>query len=295
MYEMATRLLVLHARTPLHPPTRPPNRVVDQPGQREVHTEFPLIAATGLKGALRAKAERAFSQEPAAVKILFGPDTQAASEGAGAVAVTDARCLAFPVRSLQQVFVWVTCPLVLRRLGRDLALAGGGGPPSPPPVAAGIALCASRFDAPLVLEELALAVRTDADWQTAAAQIAALAPPDVQADLRERLVLVSDGDFKHFVRYCTQVSARIALGPRKTTSDGGNLWYEETLPPESLFYGLLLADRPRVAEGSAMSAADVLDKLSDLLERAPYLQVGGNETVGQGWCRVRLHGAGEGR
>ena len=51
-----------------------------------------------------------------------------------------------------------------------------------------------------------------------------------------------------------------------------NLWYEETLPPDTLMY-LLLGERA-----------------SGTLETVPtfdYLQLGGNETVGQGWFAVR--------
>ncbi len=46
----------------------------------------------------------------------FGPATDSASEFAGSVSFTDARLLAFPVRSLAGVFAHVTCPAVLRRL-----------------------------------------------------------------------------------------------------------------------------------------------------------------------------------
>ena len=44
---------------------------------------------------------------------------------AGAVAFSDARILAFPVRSLSGVFAWVTCPAVLDRLSRDFGLVDG--------------------------------------------------------------------------------------------------------------------------------------------------------------------------
>ena len=52
---------------------------------------------------------------------------------AGAITLTDARILAFPVRSLKGVFAWVTCPAVLERLARDLGLARHPAPPGATP------------------------------------------------------------------------------------------------------------------------------------------------------------------
>ena len=67
---------------------------------------------------------------------LFGPPTAGAGEFAGALSVSDARLLAFPVRSLKGVFAWVSCPAVLTRLQRDACLAGCSDlPPVIPPVA----------------------------------------------------------------------------------------------------------------------------------------------------------------
>jgi len=47
--------------------------------------------------------------------------------------VTDARLVAFPVRSLRGVFAWVTCPAALTRLNRDLHLGRHEIPPLPTP------------------------------------------------------------------------------------------------------------------------------------------------------------------
>ena len=61
--------------------------------------------------------------------------------------MTDARLLAFPVRSLKGVFAWVTCPAVLERFHRDLQLARLGAPPLPLGVPKSEqALCAAASD-----------------------------------------------------------------------------------------------------------------------------------------------------
>jgi len=106
----------------------------------------------------------------------------------------------------------------------------------------------------------------------------------------KRLVVIPNDDFQHLVRYATQVSARIQLNERKTTDgDGGNLWYEETLPPETLMYALALCHDPRRGNDQIQDAGQVAQKLQALLEDR-FLQIGGNETVGQGWCCVKISG-----
>lgn len=297
-----SRLVVLHALTFLHPGTGQTTGVVDLPIQREIHTGFPMIASSGLKGSLRDKAECDWGKG-GVVDEVFGSDPGVGSEvvlKAGALAVTDARILAFPVRSLQKVFVWVTCPMVLRRLRRDMELGGLS--------VAGIPLdlrvqtervLAPRgggFQSPLVLEEIAFEVVPQLDLigvttpGGAGKGITALFPDDMREEIADRLVAISDEDFQYLVRHATQVSARIALNERKTTTgDGGNLWYEETLPPETIMYALLVASKPRNGGEGLKDASGVIMKVEELFATG-YLQVGGNETVGQGWCRVVIRG-----
>ena len=124
-------LLFLHAQTAMHPGSGTALGVVDLPVQRERHTQWPVIPGSSLKGVLRdccrqqvpGKRGRDADADPDLV-TAFGPPAAEADKHAGALSVTDARILAFPVRSLRGVFAWVTCPAVLQRLGRDLQLAG---------------------------------------------------------------------------------------------------------------------------------------------------------------------------
>lgn len=296
-----SRLLFLQAVTFLHPGTGQSTGVVDLPVQREVHTGFPLYSASGLKGALRDKAETGkWGKDTDEVRSLFGNESSGTDSTAGALSVTDARILAFPVRSLQRVFLWVTCPMVIERLRRDselLRLEGqiesiGDGPPE------GHAWVhnESQIGPSLVLEEVSLVPDPKATVDNLARQIEDFAGTE-SGFKAKRLVIVTDEDFGYFVRYATQVSARIKLNERKTTGDGGNLWYEETLPPETLLYALILCHRARTGvepngsdEDSKGSAAWVAKRLDDLIDDK-FLQIGGNETVGQGWCRIACHPA----
>jgi len=286
------RIITLLAETFLHPGTGQSTGVIDLPIQRERHTNFPMIQSTGLKGSLRDLAEQKWGKGSKDIEVIFGPDAQGADRGAGALAITDARILAFPVRSLQHVFVWITCPMVLTRLKRDFALAQISR--SIPEKKVSETKCKvakdNSFDSPLVLEEISLEIE-DERINGIADEIANLCPDaQVGKAIKERLVLVSDNDFKYFVSYATQVSARIKLTDNKTSE---NLWYEETLPPETIMYTLVLANKPRNggAEG-VTNASEVMNKIETELfaESKGYIQIGGNETVGQGWCSVRIGG-----
>ncbi|RMI19935.1 MAG: type III-B CRISPR module RAMP protein Cmr4, partial [Calditrichaeota bacterium] len=100
MYQNA--LLTLHAVTFLHPGAGQSTGLVDLPVQRERHTGFPMLASSGLKGSLRDKAEQAWGRDNADVAVIFGsPEAGGSDSCAGALIVSDARILAFPVRSLQ--------------------------------------------------------------------------------------------------------------------------------------------------------------------------------------------------
>lgn len=319
------RLLILYAQTFLHPGAGSTTGVVDLPIQREVNTNFPYIAGSGLKGSLRDKAEALARYGAAApgqddagktagrakVATVFGPEAKASDDYASCIAVGDAKILAMPVRSLTRTFFWVTSPLALARLRRDLVAIGEepswqipsvpDGPTALVPTACFVSGAGGQDGQPgrggqLMLEELNFNVKPDEVVGQIARDIASLLPPNVGQVFVDKFAcdfaLLSDEDFTHLVRFGTQVSARIALNERKTTSgDGGNLWYEEYLPPETVFYSLLYMNTPRNAgekDSPFATAADAMRYLTEDVLGDGYLQVGGNETQGQGWCLVRV-------
>ncbi|MEW6574129.1 MAG: type III-B CRISPR module RAMP protein Cmr4 [Bacillota bacterium] len=266
---MKNAILGLLAETSLHPGTGQVVGAVDLPVAREKPTDYPVIVGSSLKGALRDRAEQAWRGEDERIKKIFGdPDK------AGAVAVTDARLLLLPVRSLSGHYKWVTCPYLLERYQRDGELAGMTAGISVPRPEKGRAV-ANQGQGQLFLEELS--------FEVAAFDLTpvfeAVSPLIRHASVRERLsgglVVVNDDEFAYFARHSLAVNARNVLDDDTKTSK--NLWYEETLPPDSLFYALLFA-RP--------GQDDALSSLAEILKERPYLQVGGNETVGQGWCAV---------
>ena len=98
---MQHALLGLTAETSLHAGTGRSTGVIDLPIMRESHTGWPCVYGSAVKGALRGLAH---SSQSTAIHDIFGPDTQNASDHAGALAVGDARLLLLPVRSLSSHF-----------------------------------------------------------------------------------------------------------------------------------------------------------------------------------------------
>ncbi len=287
-----TALLGLLAETSLHAGAGQMAGVIDLPIQREAHTAWPVVYGSAVKGALRALAE----EQNAPWRIpVFGPETANASDHAGALLVSDARLLLLPVRSLTSHFKWVTCPALLKRLRADAERLGlpdfdlGAIPEVPTRNTALLPVCTTSA---LYLEEF----RFDADAADLNAIIAVLASLMGRADavsaLQAQLVLVHDDRFNHLAQFATPVNAHVGLFNETKTVKPGALWYEESLPPDTLLYVALHAQAAR-ADGANMTAVDVLNHITHDLFIRPYLQLGGNETVGMGWCKVTIRRTGD--
>lgn len=270
---MKIAMLGFLAETPIHPGAGRGLGVVDLPVAREAATDYPVIVGSSLKGALRDKAETVDVD----VKARFGkPDF------AGDLMVSDGRLLLLPIRSLTTSFRWATCPHLIERYLRDLRRAGLDGQPEVPEMKERrFALAKGEQD--LFLEERQFKVTGEpADGLTGSIK-PLLLHEETRKRLGTQIAVLHDSDFAWFARYGLTIQARNNLaddGSKKSN----NLWYEETLPPETVMYALVAARRAE--------ASDALDKLFPA--NAPYLQVGGNETVGHGWFGVTVRRRGEG-
>lgn len=295
MFDKAA-ILFLYAETPLHAGSGTSLGVVDLPIQRERTTGYPMIQASGLKGCLRDIA----SADPQKVEIVFGPDTQRASDHAGALSVGDARILLFPVRSLMGVFAWVTSPNVLARFKREAEMTGlsvSWIPTGPMDdrtalVADGSILIANGK---VVLEEFAFTARTDSGVKAIAQWLKDKALPagDEYAywrdTLEKRLVILPENAFRDFVQLSTEVIARVRIDGTKKTVERGALWTEEHLPSETLLYATLFASKPRGQNPpfDLRDAAAVLNFVKNAVD-GKRLQLGGNATVGRGIVKARV-------
>jgi len=293
---MNKHLLTLYTRTPLHVGCGTSVDVVDLPIMRERISHFPVIPGSSLKGVLLQAAREHFENGtharskdglPAEAKLLFGAiDSEGTGDGkkqianAGCVQIMEAKLLAFPVRSLAGCFAWLTCPTALERFQRDTGTTF-----TIPKVAKDHVIAGSELlvDNQVVLEEYALDVQQGESIDSIATALAPLTDdPLWQAKHPTRLAIVHDENFQHFVTTCTEVVARIVLNPATRTNT--NLFNQENVPCEALFYTVLsvLSPRRQGSDGDANSL------LTDLLKANPTLQIGGDETTGHGLCET-LH------
>ncbi|MCY4305875.1 MAG: type III-B CRISPR module RAMP protein Cmr4 [Aestuariivita sp.] len=287
-------LMFLHCLTAIHPGSGRAMDVVDLPVQRERHTQWPTIPASTLKGVLRSSNQ---STDEEWVLAAFGSKSDNNNANAGAISISDARIIAFPVRSLKGVFAWTTCPAILDRLRRDITIANY------PPiesfdfsnVSGNQVLCPK--DSPLLIENSRMLLEEFdfervghdqgiGDW---IAQHSVLDQPTAKR-IQSHMVVVSDDAFGHFVRHATDISARIALDSETRTVKQGALFYEEHLPPETIFYALISSTDSRRETYSA-KAINIIQKICD--ETSRTLQIGGNSTLGKGLCAVRIENKSE--
>ena len=95
--------------------------------------------------------------------------------------------------------------------------------------------------------------------------------------------MVADDNVLNFMcQTALPVDAHIAIDDKTGTVAPGALWYEESVPPETIFYGVMGVDRSY--DGRDKKA----DELSDLLcKQAPKcFQVGGKSTTGKGFVQL---------
>ena len=300
--------------------------LVDLPVQRERHTNWPSIPGSAIKGVVRdacrerisertdldlldryddkpdKRAERTGTKRQRAdatmlLNVAFGPPTAAAAEFAGSVSFTDARLLAFPVRSLAGVFAYVTCPAVLRRLERDLNMGGQSIRLSFPSVSETDVIvpgenCPCLIGGDKVVLEEFLFNKVPGSCRDVADRIAGHILPGgpaheaTRSHFRTSLVLVGDNWFNHFAQHATEIMARVRLDYETKTVAEGALFYEEYVPPETLFYSIVIANGSRAMRSNLLDASRVLQVVTENLPSV--IQIGTNQTTGKGFCFTNM-------
>lgn len=258
-------VFLVYTLSPLHAGIGQSIGKVDLPIEREKHTTYPCVYATGLKGALKKYCDKNNGLD---IKLFFGDESDPA--GMGGAIFTDLKILLFPVRSSKDCFKWVTCNHVLERFKRDLTIVSYD--------SSGLSNLSLTNAAPIldgsfdpqnqnhvILEDFVFTYQN-----IDASQKFLHGSWDV---LKDNVYTIENGLFKYFVNHATQIIARNKLKENKTSD---NLWYEETLPADTVLYSFI---KPSVANQANLS------DLKTVLDNK-ICQIGGNETVGYGICKL---------
>lgn len=290
--------LFLYAVSPVHMGAGQAVGVIDNPIQRERHTDHPCFAGSGIKGAVRHGFE-AIGGDKNLIDRLFGPDAGSSDLHAGAVSFGDAQLVALPVRSLKGGYAYATCPQALSRAQRLLGLIGikADWPTLPvkdehcllanPALLSGDRLHLEAFEYTATEKESAAVA-------TVAADLAARALPDGLAydffrdKLKTDLVVLSDTDFGYFATNAMLVEPHVRIDSDTGSAKEGGLFYTENLPPESLLIAPLLASQTRTGKKDDRDdASGVMAKMKNVVD-GKLLQIGGDATTGRGLVLARI-------
>lgn len=275
---MNKHFITLFAQSPVHVGAGNSVGAVDSPVMRERHTRIPVIPGSALKGVISDLWQGKRADNSDAI-LLFGSE-DAKSASAGQLLIGEARVLAFPLRSAKKSFAWITCPLALERFRRDSGLD------FEIPTLSNEEHCWAPDDLKLndqiVLEEYTFMVKNNT--AKLAAALKNITDDKLWESLTERLVLVTDEIFSFFVENACEIVARIGIDDEKGTVKAGALFNQEQVPSETLFYFPVTAENKK-----DMDAETALSRLKEkLAENGNMIQVGGDETIGLGFCEVKF-------
>lgn len=310
---MQSKLLYLFTRTPLHVGAGASVGAIDQPIQRERHTGFPIIPASSLKGSfadqwpvsLRNKdgdLVRITSKKEGDKHVidqidesgtawLFGSDDAHVSF-AGSLLFSEARVIAFPIRSAKGCYAWITCPLMLQRAKRDGVLSVDI--PSEPSDSKAI----FKSDGPLslsnnntnqiVLEEYCFTQTGDYPEDLAQA-LSALVTDDLFKTITDRLVILSNGMMSHFVTTTCEVAQHVRISDETGTAEEGGLFNQENVPSDTLFYSVLNATAGRGPAFKDKTPEAAFDEFAAKLTATNNVfQFGGDASTGLGFTTVTI-------
>lgn len=294
-----TRMYWIQAITPLHVGAGKGVGFIDMPIMREKVTDWPLVPGSATKGVLREHfSQNGNEKQKKLISVAFGKQVVDDSSNAGSLILTDAHIVCMPVRSIYGTFAYVTSPLVLERLKRDLVAAGHKRLPAVPSPAKNEALLVKGSkiagEGQVFFEDLDFSEKEDENVKNWAEILSeAVFPKDAANEVpwkrlfEERFAVICDDCFNFLSKTGTEVSAHVRIEDETKIVARGALWYEETLPTEAILAGIAWCDRVFGAKKLAEELGVEKITRSDILEAYCTmdkldLQMGGKATVGKG-------------
>jgi CRISPR-associated protein Cmr4 len=248
---------------------------------REVHTNFPYIPASSLRGSLRDEVE---SIDLKTSNILFGEElTKDNQMGVHQVWFGDARLLWIPMRTMSKnnrdVFTWVSCHSLIRDHNLRTGLPGVNFPDQPVGDQTGnYSVTDAQLNVTALNEAQKKAIDLVGDWHPSLTS-------NVQSIWDKNRIVLSDADFQVLMEHSlwTQVRNKI-----QDESDGKNpegtaevFWTDICIPRDTIFYyswGYSLLKNPDKQVKSAHHET-LLNSIQGLF------QVGGQANIGRGWVQ----------
>ncbi len=273
---------------------------------REVHTEFPYLPSSSLRGKIRSEIERT---HPGDRGKFFGQKIKEGQQSTeGEVWFADATLLLFPVASYSHQFLWITCPLWLSRWNRWLAN------PQLETVIQNWRTVLKKTDKVAISplqgkvylqggiiqkKELEIIEANDPCWDA----FKPLPGGNGILNLEEKLMVLSDDDCSSLVEMGLQREVRIALEEGKKTAKDGSYRSELALPSETVLFFPWGFKNEKNVDSQDVSSQAIKDKdknnekIREAIKKllgAPRsgslrdrLQFGGLEGLGRGWTESK--------
>jgi len=256
---------------------------IDLPIARDTATQLPLAPGSSLRGVLRKEISK---NKAEIAEHLFGPDYINANKDnfAGALSIGDANLLLLPVRALQGVIAYVTCPFLLKRYRKDIRKSL-----NIPPVAEDQAVHGANnvniINDLIILEDLDLKPKEDAAVGTWATTIASTVFPEhdhmeYRKEIEQRFLIIPDTVFSYLAQTATDIRTRIRIDPTEGVVKDGHLWTEENLPPACVLWGVYALGDSHKKQGKSAK------ELAGELPNNSTIQIGGNGSTGSGLVQV---------
>ncbi|MGK5093673.1 type III-B CRISPR module RAMP protein Cmr4 [Deltaproteobacteria bacterium TL4] len=302
---MKNILFSLKTLSPLHCGIGQGLSDIDLPTARNTVSGHPIVPGSSLKGVMKDEFSNGTivpkdqAQKTEYIEALFGKD---GNEFASAISVGDANLLALPVRSYFGTFAYLASPYTLQLLKKLLERSGKSYLPAIPslgmsgdqnPNYKALIPPNSLIQYPqrnsILLEELDLLI--DSKQTELADKWADVIAPlffqdeEGQKIFKQRFVIADDNALNFLCETALPVDARIAIDQETGTVKTGALWYEETVPMESLFVGMIGVDKSYKEKFKKTA-----EELSGFLIRNHLqFQIGGKSTTGKGFVEIHFN------
>jgi CRISPR-associated protein Cmr4 len=300
MYK-AKSMIIYYCVTPVHMGAGTGLGLVDNPIQREKHTNHPLFPGSGIKGAIK---DSWIDPDKDFEKFAFGSDSSPndQTEGASALCFTDATLVAFPARSIKNTFIYLCSPMTLARLHRQIYFVNNKSLfkiPSPPEKNCALVSDEQAYsaidDRKVVAENFEFNAELNDNLKGVADLISKAITDEANNyfsnKIKQCLVMLNDADFNYFVNNCTSVEAHVQIDDETGLVKDGALFYVESLPPETLLSGIVLSSEPRTTDEEKRKkydADEMLKKIKEELNKKT-VQFGGNATTGRGLVNLYFY------
>jgi CRISPR-associated protein Cmr4 len=233
--------------------------LIDKSVQRDVLTGLPCINGSSLKGALNEFFSVKKKEKINLVEV-FGADKKDDSKDKknqkGTYAFFDAQLLSIPVQSNNRLFYRATSPGVLKNFTGQLNLFG---------IQQENFNLDFKLSCPIVFTEKGTKLG-DFDAKKGEANDTV---KRIERLIGKDIAIFSD---EHFKELCSDDNLPIIARNKLDNGKSENLWYEQALPQETIFYSLFLSSED--------------DMLAKELE-GEIVQIGANATIGFGYCQFK--------